>query len=256
MRRPARLICVLRCLNGRRSEMSNASIGTSIGGRPRFCGFWVFRSFDRWFSRLRRDLLSSCVAKKKVSKEEGDPVRRRALPGSLRYSVEAGAAELAATRLKQSSPFFRLNLRCSAPLKGPERRHGSNDVAFNACLRSDHCLGAGRFAGARGRRRATEGFAEKGRGLFEGRRPEFRSALSDAQHREEVLLGCPREDRVAQGTREAGAALGSPFLCVLSFGEAKESAARLKREKQRLNETRPQKLRADHALMAMGEPTP
>ena len=38
--------------------------------------------------------------------------------------------------------------------------------------------------------------------------PEFRS---------------PRQNRVAQGTGAAGTDLGSPFLCLLSFGEAKES---------------------------------
>ena len=53
--------------------------------------------------------------------------------------------------------------------------------------------------------------------------PEFRSAPSDAQHREEVLLGCPRLSRVAQGIPEGDTDPGSPFLCLLSFGEAKES---------------------------------
>jgi hypothetical protein len=46
------------------------------------------------------------------------------------------------------------------------------------------------------------------RGLFEGRSPEFRSRPAF---------------RVAQGTGVAGADPGSPFLCLLSFGEAKES---------------------------------
>jgi len=45
-------------------------------------------------------------------------------------------------------------------------------------------------------------------------KPEFRSALSDVQHREEVLLGCPRQHRVAQGTGVAGTDSGSPsFAC-------------------------------------------
>jgi len=46
------------------------------------------------------------------------------------------------------------------------------------------------------------------RGLSEGRRPEFRSRPAF---------------RVAQGTPEGGTDPGSPFLCLLSFGEAKES---------------------------------
>ena len=46
------------------------------------------------------------------------------------------------------------------------------------------------------------------RGLFEGQSPEFRSRPAF---------------RVAQGTGAAGTDPGSPFLCLLSFGEAKES---------------------------------
>ena len=51
------------------------------------------------------------------------------------------------------------------------------------------------------------------RGLFEGRSPEFRSRPAF---------------RVAQGTGVAGTDPGSPFLCLLSFGEAKESETPLK----------------------------
>ena len=198
-------------------------------------GFGVWGSCDRWFSRLRRALLSSCFAKKKVSKEEGDPGRRRALPGPLRYSVWAGApreyffpmlriaqgaAELAATRLKQSSPFIRPNLRCSASHKGPERRHGTTSGSLFQTLFRVSSLGVRRFSPSRRQRRATEGFAEIARGLSEARRAEFRSA---------------REDRVAQGTGEAGADAGSPSFCLLFLGEARKSKARLKREKQRFN---------------------
>jgi len=228
--------------------VSLSSVPVSKSGSDH--GLWVWRSCDGWFSRLRRALLSSCFAKKKVSKEEGDPGRRRALPGPLRYSVWAGApreyffpmlriaqcaAELAATRLKQSSPFFRPNLRCSASHKGPERRHGTTSGSLFQTLFRVSSLGVRRFSPSRRQRRATEGFAEIARGLSEARRAEFRSALSDAQHREEVLSGCAREDRVAQGTGEAGADAGSPSFCLLFLGEARKSKARLKREKQRFN---------------------
>ena len=54
-------------------------------------------------------------------------------------------------------------------------------------------------------------------------KPEFRSALSDAKHREEVLLGCPRQSRVAQGTGAAGTDPGSPSFCLLFLGEARKS---------------------------------
>jgi len=73
-----------------------------------------------------------------------------------------------------------------------------------------------RFTGPLGRRRATQGFAEKGRALFEGRRPELRS---------------PRETRVAQGTRRSRAPTqGWPFLWLLSFGHPKESTPAAKAE--------------------------
>ena len=56
------------------------------------------------------------------------------------------------------------------------------------------------FSGPLGRCRATEKLADKGRGLFEGRRPEFRS---------------PRQFRVAQGTGQSPA----PYGGRLFFGD-------------------------------------
>ena len=194
------------------------------GGFPR--GLRVFR---RGVSRLRRALLS--FASPKESKQrKGDPGRRPATRGPLRYSVWAGspqeyffpmlriaqgAAELAATRLKQSSPFFRPNLRCSASHKGPGKRHGTTSGSLFQTLFRVSSLGVRRFSPSRRQRRATEGFAEIARGLSEARRAEFRSA---------------REDRVAQGTGEAGADAGSPSFCLLFLGEARKSKARRKRE--------------------------
>ncbi|RIX46318.1 MAG: hypothetical protein D3M94_11395 [Rhodocyclales bacterium GT-UBC] len=56
------------------------------------------------------------------------------------------------------------------------------------------------------------------RALFEGRSPELRSRPAF---------------RVAQGTRQRRAPTqGSPFLCLLSFGEAKESNVALKAKPQ------------------------
>ena len=175
----------------------------------------AFGVLERWVSRLRRALLS--FASPKESKQrKGDPGRRPAARGPLRYSVWAGAAELAATRLKQSSPFFRPNLRCSASHKGPGKRHGTTSGSLFQTLFRVSSLGVRRFSPSRRQRRATEGFAEIARGLSEARRAEFRSA---------------REDRVAQGTGEAGADAGSPSFCLLFLGEARKSKARLKREK-------------------------
>jgi hypothetical protein len=78
--------------------------------------------------------------------------------------------------------------------------------------------------------------AEKGRGLSEARRAEFRS---------------PRQHRVAQGTGEAGADPGSPFLCLLSFGEAKESETRLKRGKHSFRKGKKAKPQPPHCLQAI-----
>jgi hypothetical protein len=198
-------------------------------------GFLVCRSFGGGVSRLRRALLS--FASPKESKQrKGDPGRRPATRGSLRYSVGAGAAELGPAGLRQSSPFFRPNLRCSAPHKGPGILRGTTCSTRFLTLYKDPGLGAGWFAPSRRQRRATEALADKGRGLFEGRSPEFRSALSDAQHREEVLPGCPRQRRVAQGTRVAGADAGSPSFCLLFLGEARKSKARRQRETPRSHE--------------------
>ena len=213
-----------------------SKLASKLGSDP---GFWGWHSCGRGVSRLRRALLS--FASPKESKQrKGDPGRRPATRGPLRYSVWAGspqeyffpmlriaqgAAELAATRLKQSSPFFRPNLRCSASHKGPERRHGATSGLLFQTLFRAGCLGARWFSPSRRQRRATEALAEKGRGLSEGaaRVPQPPPTTSSA--------GNPAQQ---------GADAGSPFLCVLSFGEAKESAARRKRETPRSNECKTQ----------------
>ena len=156
----------------------------------------AFGVLERWVSRLRRALLS--FASPKESKQrKGDPGRRPATRGPLRYSVWAGSAELAATRLKQSSPFFRPNLRCSASHKGPGKRHGTTSGSLFQTLFRVSSLGVRRFSPSRRQRRATEGFAEIARGLSEARRAEFRSA---------------REDRVAQGTLRSRALTPGRFF--------------------------------------------
>ena len=66
-----------------------------------------------------------------------------------------------------------------------------------------------RLLGPHVARQATQVLAEKGRGLFEGCSPEFRS---------------PRQCRVAQGTRRSRAHnLGSPSFWLLFLGEARKS---------------------------------
>ena len=66
-----------------------------------------------------------------------------------------------------------------------------------------------RLLGPHVARRATQVLAEKGRGLSEGRSPEFRS---------------PRQYRVAQGSRRSRPHnLGSPSFWLLFLGEARKS---------------------------------
>jgi len=52
------------------------------------------------------------------------------LPTALRYSLSAGAAELAAARLRQSSPFFRRQLRCSALHMGTPKASQTKQQVF------------------------------------------------------------------------------------------------------------------------------
>ncbi|MEY2633403.1 MAG: hypothetical protein RIR00_2057 [Pseudomonadota bacterium] len=95
---------------------------------------------------------------------------------------------------------------CRAALQIVVSDNCSSSPLVSFCLSQPGCDGVW---GPHVERRATQGAAEKGRGLFEGRRPEFRS---------------PRRLRVAQGSRQRRPrSLGSPFLWLLSFGEAKES---------------------------------
>ena len=111
--------------------------------------------------------------------------------------------------------------------RGPEKRLGAtalpqpglsgstskNGQKPNSAL---HLLSPRYFSWPLGRCRATQALADKGRGLSEGRSPEFRS---------------PRLRRVAQGTRRSRAPTqGWPFLWLLSFGHTKESTPAAKAE--------------------------
>jgi hypothetical protein len=92
-------------------------------------------------------------------------------------------------------------------------------------LKERHAFSSDRFAGPLGRRRATQGLADKGRALSEGQSPELRS---------------PRQDRVAQGTRVAGADLGSPSsLATFFLAKQEESTPAGQRRKTADQQTQP-----------------
>ena len=63
---------------------------------------------------------------------------RPAAPGSLRYSALAGAAELGAAPLKQSSPFFRQHLRCLARHMGTQKASRLNQQPGKWAVAVDH----------------------------------------------------------------------------------------------------------------------
>jgi len=89
---------------------------------------------------------------------------------------------------------------------GPRKASLLNGQGLNLNL---GCFRSARFAGPLGRRRATQALADKGRALSEGQSPELRS---------------PRQGRVAQGTRAAGADLGSPSsLATFCLAKQEES---------------------------------
>jgi len=187
------------------------------------------------FSALRGVSLS--FASPKESKQrKGDPRVGARYAGPLRYSKPAGAAELGPAGLKQSSPSFRRFLRCSAPLMGTpktSRNDGSAQEEKRKCLvfngrplktTQNHLQ---RFGGDAFR--VPLGGAEQRR-LAGG----FGLRLSEPQ----ASLASRPASRVAQGTGQRPAPTrGSPFLWLLSFGEAKESTPARKAESSRQTRT-------------------
>ena len=185
-----------------------------FGGRPQQALL-----SEAWGSALRASHFL-LLRQKKVSKEKATP-GSAPLRGSLRYSALAGAAELGATPLKQSSPFFRQRLRCSAPLKGARTTSRLNRLAAvvaccgrqpkkgknqNGTLSTPDGL-PGPLRGAEQRRNA----GGSRRGLSEGRSPEFRSRPAF---------------RVAQGTGVAGTDPGVAFSLATFFWANKRKYAR------------------------------
>jgi hypothetical protein len=180
----------------------------------------------RLFSALRAGVLSF-ASPKESSQRKGDPrvgAGRCPVPCATRQSGRLAKLACGSDNASRRPPD---SLRCSAPLMGTRkasRNNGSTQEGKGSflCVRLDTARNEyfrflrDAFPGPHVERRATELMAEKGRGLSEGRSPEFRS---------------PRQQRVAQGSRRSRPhSLGSPFLWLLSFGEAKESTPARKAE--------------------------
>ena len=163
-----------------------------------------------WGSALAGVL--SFASPKESSQRKGDPglcARLRRVPCATRHWRVA--AELGPTGLRQSSPFFRQRLRCSArhtgQLTATPSQISSGALKKNSFSRnsaSTRMVLPAPLRGAEQRRKAG--------GLW--------LALFEPQ----ASLASRPALRVAQGTGQRPAPTqGSPFLCLLSFGEAKES---------------------------------
>ena len=156
--------------------------------------------------------------KKKGAKEKATP-GSAPLRGSLRYSVLAGAAELGATPLKQSSPFFRQPLRCSAPLKGARKTSRHHRLAaIEACCGRRPKKGKNQISCSLS---APGGLPGPLRGAEQRRVVGgLRLALSEPK----ASLASRPTARVAQGTRVAGTDPGSPSSLATFFLATQEES--------------------------------
>ena len=134
----------------------------------------------------------------KVAKKKATP---RSAPGCARSLALLGAPGGCGTRpcVPQTvlADFPRHACVAQRLSGGPKKASLLNGQGLNL-----ECFRSARFSGPLGRRRATQALADKGRALSEGQSPELRS---------------PRQRRVAQGTRAAGADLGSPSSLATFF---------------------------------------
>ena len=130
------------------------------------------------------------LRQEKVAKKKATP-GSVALRATLRYSGLAGAAELAASRLRQSSPLIRQPLRCSAPPMGTRK--------------TDHRPTVGDSPSpARGR--GARGSAGEGKSPCEAlSNAGWRGVVGEDCLRPEAEFRSPRAGRVAQGTRRSRA---------------------------------------------------
>ncbi|MBU1362839.1 MAG: hypothetical protein KKE51_03330 [Gammaproteobacteria bacterium] len=175
------------------------------------------------------------LRQKKVAKEKATPGAAPATPVPCATRNAGRLAKLAcgSNNASRQPPAF---LRCSAPSTGTPKASGltissqktgfhgqpektaKNEIGHSGTQAQSRIVLPGPLRGAEQRRV----WRIKGEDCLRAK-PEFRS---------------PRQSRVAQGTGAAGTDPGSPFLCLLSFGEAKESNAASKAEPQAKQHTK------------------
>ncbi len=152
---------------------------------------------------------------KKSKQKKGDPAVCVPQQSCGQPAVlAAGGVPLELATLKQSRALIHLQLRSSAHTEGA---WGTALVALRATLQPNHepCCNARRSRASSAvpnavmRRRVAQGWADQGSRLFEAKpsSSETPTRPSNAAYRHAV----------------PGDEFGSPFLCLLSFGEAKES---------------------------------
>jgi hypothetical protein len=171
--------------------------------------------FDRCVPPCRRAyFFLSC--QEKVAKKKARPLRRPAAPGSLRCSDATGGCGTRACGPQTVLALFPVASCAARQRRGQEiNRLELNPICFQ------HASGFSFPSCSAEQRREAGGIR---RALSEGRSPELRSRPAS---------------RVAQGSRRSRPRnAGSPFLWLLSFGEAKESTS----ARQARNPAHPQPL--------------
>jgi hypothetical protein len=183
------------------------------------------------FSALRAGILSF-ASPKESSQRKGDPrvgAGQSPVPCATRNAGRLAKLACGSDNASRLPPAF---LRCSAPLMGTRKASRNDGSAQEQKTPIFSCCppGTGQneyftfhrdaFPGPHVERRATELMAERGRGLSEARRAEFRS---------------PRQQRVAQGSRRSRPrSLGSPSsLATFFLAKQEESTPALKAEPPR-----------------------
>ena len=186
---------------------------------------------DRLYSALAARAYFLLLRQKKVAKEKATP-GSAPLRGSLRYSAGRAACQNSPAAQTRQADDPRPTCVAQRLSRGPEKCLGSKNLRKTGLLRSTpkegqksnprNHLSPERLAPPPDKVEAGRGFRLSGPlGGAEQRRSAggFRLALSEPQ----ASLASHPALRVAQGTGVAGTDPGSPFLCLLSFGEAKES---------------------------------
>ena len=170
------------------------------------------------------------LCQKKVAKEKAPPRSASGDARSLPLLGSAGVLPKLACGSNKASRLPPHRLRCSAPSKGTRKASRHDDrrpqkvrccgaLTKKAKNQAVPCQNPVGVNSPRGRCRATQVLAEKGRGLSEAHRAEFRS---------------PRQRRVAQGTGRSPAPTPGRLLFAYFFLAKQEKVmSRVRRENPR-----------------------